>query len=141
MQCVAPISNKKKRTTKEKEKHNNKREKVVMRMEAGKPEKRSRPYRGLICWTEKGSQVLNAQIARTVDAVMDEQDAQWDANVENPEVIAALSQQVTAVSAQKALHIAYEDEQEAIAMDAIEASIFRFSCDSYRVFAVVHDSH
>jgi hypothetical protein len=100
----------------EKEKFTTKREKVVVRMEAGKPEKRSRPYRGLDCWTEKGSKVFNAQVAKTIDAVMDEQDAQWNACVDNYKRLAAMSQAVTAVSAEKALHIAYQDEQEAIAI-------------------------
>eukprot|EP00339_Tiarina_fusa_P027592 CAMPEP_0117014682 /NCGR_PEP_ID=MMETSP0472-20121206/11863_1 /TAXON_ID=693140 ORGANISM="Tiarina fusus, Strain LIS" /NCGR_SAMPLE_ID=MMETSP0472 /ASSEMBLY_ACC=CAM_ASM_000603 /LENGTH=314 /DNA_ID=CAMNT_0004718297 /DNA_START=60 /DNA_END=1004 /DNA_ORIENTATION=- len=101
-------------TSEEKETYTNKREKIVIRMEAGKPEKRSRPYRGLDCWTEQGSKVLNAQIARTIDAVMDEQDAQWDAGLDDHKRIAAMSQAVTCVSAEKALHIAYEDERAAI---------------------------
>jgi hypothetical protein len=100
----------------EKEKFATKREKLVVRMEAGKPEKISRPYRGLDGWTEKGSKVLNTQITKTIDAVMDEQDAQWDACVDNYKRLAAISQAVTAVSAEKALHIAYQDEQEAIAI-------------------------
>jgi hypothetical protein len=101
-------------TSEEKETNANKREKIVIRMEAGKPEKRSRPYRGLDCWTEKGSKILNVQIARTIDSVMDEQDAQWDDCTDDYKTIAAMCQEVTAVSAQKALHTAFEDEQAAI---------------------------
>jgi hypothetical protein len=98
----------------EKDKMSSKLDKVVARMDAGKPERRSRPYRGLHGWTEKGSKVPEFHIDRTINAVMDEQDAQWAADADNDFRLATISQNVTADSIERARHLACQDEQEAI---------------------------
>jgi hypothetical protein len=103
-------------STEEKTKRNSKVAKLVDRMNAGKPEKRSRPYRGLYSRTDKGTADFNLQIARTLNAVLDEQDRQWEADVTEEVRIASICRNVTAVMAEQALHIAYQDELEAAAI-------------------------
>jgi hypothetical protein len=84
-------------------------------VKAGKPEKRhGRPYRGIEVWTQKGGQRFRSQAMRTIDVVMDKQDAQWAADFDNEFRIAAMSANVTAETAQRALLIAQQDEREAI---------------------------
>jgi hypothetical protein len=100
----------------EKKKRNEDVAKVVARMDRGKPEKRGRAYRGLSCWTKEGTAQLNLQITRTTNAVLDEQDRQWDANVTSEGRIASVCRSATAEVMELALHVAYEDELEAAAI-------------------------
>lgn len=97
----------------EKEKMNHSKDKLVARMEAGKPLKGDMTYRGLECWTTAGGEELDANIARVVDAVMDEQDRQWAENNDDFELIAKVSSVATSGSAELAREIAVQDEKEA----------------------------
>lgn len=100
-------------TEEDKEKMNKSHNKLVRRYETGKRCKRNMTYRGLECWTDKGAAKLDEAISRTVDAVMDEQDAQWAAGVDNWNRISSLSRAVSKESRNKAREIAEEDRREA----------------------------
>jgi hypothetical protein len=101
-------------TPEDKERMTSKHEKMVARVEAGKLAKKSMTYRGLECWTTVGGDLLDSSIARYVDAVMDEQDHQWDIEgKESWDRIASISHAVTGESAQRALELAKHDEVDA----------------------------
>lgn len=97
----------------EKDKMNRNKDKVVARLEAGKPAKRDMTYQGLHCWTTAGGQALDESIALVVNSVMDEQDRQWAANQDDFERIAEISASVTSHSARAALSTGLSDEMEA----------------------------
>jgi hypothetical protein len=97
----------------EKEKITEKHNTLVRRLELGKKCKRKMTYRGLECWTEQGSVELDKSIARTVDAVMDEQDAQWTAGLDSWSEMAKVSRAVSKESRNRALELAEEDAREA----------------------------
>ena len=103
-------------TSEEKEKYTSKREKIIVRMELGKPEKNGKPFRGLECWTEKGSKALNEQITRTINAVMDEQDRQWASGVDDYTKLANVSKQCTTKSKEAAINVGMQDEEFAFAI-------------------------
>jgi hypothetical protein len=90
--------------------------KMVARFESGE---KGMTYRGLECWTTKGGRDLDLNISKCADAVMDEQDAQWNASIDDWERVAAASQEVTAGSAKRALAIGREDERDAIEARAL----------------------
>jgi hypothetical protein len=92
------------------EKHN----KMVARFESGKKAKKGSTYRGLECWTTKGGCDLDLNISKCTDAVMDEQDAQWSASIDDWERVATASREVTVGSAKRALATGQEYEREAI---------------------------
>jgi hypothetical protein len=83
---------------------------VAARMKSGKPEKVNSPYRGL-----ENRKKLKFVVLRLIDAVLDEQEAQWVADIDDHERIAAISQEISSLSKEKARVVALEDEQEAIA--------------------------
>jgi len=97
----------------DKERMANAKERAVARLERGKPPSQSSTYRGLECWTSKGGQELDENIARVVAAVMDEQDRQWASNCDDMDAFARVSKSVTAHCIPKALDTAAKDEQEA----------------------------
>jgi hypothetical protein len=97
----------------EKEKITEKHNTLVRRLELGKKCKRKMTYRGLECWTEQGSVKLDESISRTVDAVMDEQDGQWAAGLDDWNRIAKISRAVSKESRKRALELAEEDAREA----------------------------
>jgi hypothetical protein len=88
--------------------------KMAARFESGKEAKKGMNYRGLECWTTKGGDEICLNVSKCADAVLDEQDAQWDASIDDRERVAAASQEVSAGSAKRALAIGREDEREAI---------------------------
>jgi hypothetical protein len=88
-------------------------DKTVARIEKGKPARGSVPYRGLECWTTVGGELLDQHISVVVAAVMDEQDAQWDADSDDRARIAAVSRAATGHSQEKAYRVAAEDERAA----------------------------
>jgi hypothetical protein len=104
-------------TLEEKQKMNASKDKVVVRMEKGKPAKGNHPYRGLECLTQTGSDALDLNISKVVDAVMDEQEAQWKAGQVHPnndlDRLAAISQAMTGHSQLEAYELAAEDERDA----------------------------
>jgi len=107
----------------EKEKMNRSKDKMVARLEAGKPARGSATYRGLECWTTKGGQDLDEKIAAVVNAVMDEQDRQWSVNCDDHDRIAQVSATVTAESAIIARRLAMQDEKEAkVAWESLDES-------------------
>ena len=97
----------------EKEKMNASKDKIVARLEAGKKPRSDMTYRGLECWTTKGGQKLDENIARSVNSVMDEQDRQWALNCDDWDKIAEVSAAVTVDSGRIAREVALEDEKEA----------------------------
>jgi hypothetical protein len=101
-------------TDADKEKMQLTKDKTVARIEKGKPAKGSVPYRGLECWTTVGGELLDQHISIVVAAVMDEQDAQWDADSDDRARIAAVSQAATGHSQEKAYRVAAEDERAAL---------------------------
>jgi hypothetical protein len=101
-------------TDADKEKMQVTKDKTVARIEKGKPAKGSVPYRGLECWTTVGGELLDQHISVVVAAVMDEQDAQWDADSDDRARIAAVSLAATGHSQEKAYRVAAEDERAAL---------------------------
>lgn len=97
----------------DKDKMNATKDKTVARIEKGKSPKGSMTYRGLECWTVKGGQELDEQIARAIDAVMDEQDRQWKIEQDDWDRIAVLCHAATADSAVRARKLALQDEIDA----------------------------
>jgi hypothetical protein len=67
-------------------------------MEVDKPPKRSMTYRGLFFLTEQGELELDLNIPKCIDAVMDEQEGQWNAHEDNWDRLAAVSERVRAES-------------------------------------------
>jgi hypothetical protein len=103
-------------SNKDLKKMNAKRERVVARMEEGKPETKGHPYRGLEASTEEGNARVTGQINQMVNAVLDEQDSQRMSNIRmNEERIAFISKRISAVSVREAQRAAHLDEQDATA--------------------------
>jgi hypothetical protein len=98
----------------EKDKMAAKRDRLISRMQAGKPETRSRPYRGLELSTEEGCDRFTEQVDRIIAGVIDEQDDQWLKGLDDQDRIAAISRSVSAESVEAALHNAHQDAQETI---------------------------
>jgi hypothetical protein len=102
-------------STKDLEKMETKREQVIARMEAGRPETEGRPYRGLEASAEEGDSRV---------AILDEQDSQCiiapNCSRRNEEHIAFISKRISSVSVREALRAAQEDEQEATAICFID---------------------
>ena len=98
----------------DKEKMQEKHNKMVRRYEKGKKCKQGMTYRGLECWTKEGSVQLDSVIASVVDAVMDEQDDQWASGKDDWKKIAEASRVISKQSRRLARAVAKEDEQEAI---------------------------
>ncbi|CAJ1930833.1 unnamed protein product [Cylindrotheca closterium] len=92
---------------------NKKHDKMVRRYEAGKRCKRGMTYRGLDAWTDKGHDKFEATVSKLLSAVMDEQDAQWTENYDDPERLAMASESVSKENVEQALQYAVEDELEA----------------------------
>ena len=104
---------------------NRNKDKTVARLEAGKPARGDTTYQGLQCWTAQGGKALDESIALVVNSVMDEQDRQWAANVDDFERIAQVSAAATAHSAKAALETGLNDEMEArLAWETEEIGLF-----------------
>jgi hypothetical protein len=104
----------------EKEKSEERRCKIMLRMEAGKKPSKSKgsssmtmTYRGLLYLTEQGERDLERNISTCVDDVMDEQLRQWTTNEDDWDRLAAVSKRVTRESAKEALKTAKQDENDA----------------------------
>ena len=105
----------------EKEKMMSRHEKVVIRMEQGKPPKTTKQtYRGLESWTTVGATLLDNAINTCINSVMDEQDRQWHSNENDFELIAACSLQVTSDSKDRARQVGINDEEAAKAVLSLE---------------------
>jgi hypothetical protein len=103
-------------TSEEKQKMNASTFKVAARFEKGKPAKGNNPYRGLECCTKTGFDAFDSNTTKDVQAVMDEQEAQREAEQAQPndwDRIAAISQAMTGHSQTKAYQLAAEDERDA----------------------------
>lgn len=109
-------------TYEERKRLNKKHNKVVDRLEEGKKEKRSSPYRGLEKIAIQGYRDMILARNKYVDAVMDEQEKQWLAGHEwlDWEHIASLVVDVCTTSTKEALEMAKQDRQQA--QEAYEAS-------------------
>ena len=88
------------------------RQKMIARLEAGKPCRLGQTYRGLEPLTAKGVKVTDDAIDKCIKAVMDEQDHQFATNVDNFHRIARLSRIETQDSIDRALKIAKQDAQD-----------------------------
>jgi hypothetical protein len=88
-------------------------EKIVNRMESGKPCKENHTYRGLEAWTEEGTALLDEVINRCVDAVLTEQEHQWLKQKDNFEKLATVSRSLTAECAKRARESGKKDEDAA----------------------------
>jgi len=102
-------------TSEERERSKAECEKVLHRLEQGKPCKKRNEmsYRGLECRTASGCRQFSDDIDSAIAAVMDEQDRQWAHCFDDAGLLAAKSVAVTGRSIQRALEIAQEDEEEA----------------------------
>jgi hypothetical protein len=100
-------------SSEEKDKMNRNKDKLVARLEAGKPPRGDMTYQGLQCWTNAGGLLLDQSIALVVNSVMDEQDRQWAANKDDFDRLAEISATASAHSAKTALERGLEDEMEA----------------------------
>jgi hypothetical protein len=113
-------------TSEEKQKMNASRDKAVARLQKGKRAKGNNPYRGLECLTQTGKDVLKLNVAKVVDAVMDEQGAQRKTEQAQPndwDRMAAISQAMTGPIQTAAYQLAAEDERDArLAWDLPEVS-------------------
>ena len=87
---------------------------ILMRMEQGKPEKRGMTYRGLVPSTHTGGEEMMAAIAKTVNAVMDEQERQWQCGQDDYDRLAETSALESRACVAKALALARQDAQDAI---------------------------
>ena len=100
-------------TTKDKQSSNKRRIRIIKRMEAGKAPKSSQTYRGLVDLTMEGGERLDTVLGAHVDAVMDEQDRQWESGQDDYEKIAEITMQLSVSAKQRALQVALLDEQDA----------------------------
>ncbi|CAJ1932493.1 unnamed protein product [Cylindrotheca closterium] len=71
-------------------------------------------YRGMEPFTTEGEQSSTNAINACIDAVMDEQDRQWERREDDYDRIAAISQEVSKCSVDRAIMRAIEDAREAI---------------------------
>lgn len=90
------------------------REKVLKRLEKGKPCNEDITYRGLEGWTNEGAERLNEIISSVLAAVMDEQDRQWQTHSDDEGLIAKRSRAATSESGAHAFRLAKEDRSQAI---------------------------
>jgi len=88
-------------------------EKMVMRMEQGKRPKKNTTYRGLENFSETNSAQLDEIVHACIDAVMDEQDRQWQEDVFDWNNFREISLEVSEQSAFLAYKMAEYDEREA----------------------------
>lgn len=100
-------------TNEDLQKMEQRRTKILLRMEASKSPRSNMTYRGLEYLTTRGERKLDISIARCVDAVLNEQDRQWNEGIDDFERLALVSQQVTLLCADEALRIAVQDEVDA----------------------------
>lgn len=100
-------------SSEERDKMSIKREKIVVRMDAGKPPKRTQPYRGLECQSQDGYKAFSNQVSCIINAVMNEQDRQWEEDAFDELRISELSRTVSATSVARAFQTGLEDEEDA----------------------------
>jgi hypothetical protein len=87
--------------------------KNVRRLESGKKCKKGSSYRGLESWTKEGVLELDKEVFACIDAVLDEQQVQWQSGADDNDHIATLSREISKRSIAQAMHLAKGDEREA----------------------------
>ena len=87
--------------------------KQALRWESGESSMPDSFHRGLEILTKEGEDIITSSVERCIDAVMDEQAAQWEEDADDFDRIAAVSEEVSRFSAAWALEQAITDEQEA----------------------------
>ncbi|KAL3935045.1 MAG: hypothetical protein SGBAC_009357 [Bacillariaceae sp.] len=87
--------------------------KDALRWGSGKAKKSHSAYRGLEVYTKEGAELIATNIEHHVDAVMDEQDAQWENEIDDYDRLAVVSEQQSQFSIAYALEKAKEDAEEA----------------------------
>lgn len=89
-------------------------ENVVARMEAGKRPKKNTPYRGLEVFLNSNSIQMEETIHDCIDAVMDEQDRQWNkTDYIDWDLFRKVSLEISTLSVSLARNMAIYDEKEA----------------------------
>jgi len=84
------------------------------RMESGKKAKKSKPYRGLEAWTQRGRHEMNQRVFSYIDSVLDEQEKQRKTSKPiSTRKIAKACRSLTKTSKTIALELAKQDEKEA----------------------------
>jgi hypothetical protein len=113
-------------TLKEKQKMNASRVKVAARFDKGKLAKGNNLYQGLECCTQTGFDGFYFNVAKVAQAVTDEQEGQGKTEQAQPDDwdrMAAISQAMTGYSQTIAYQLAFEDERDArLAWDLPEES-------------------
>lgn len=87
--------------------------KDALRWESGKSKKSHSAHRGLEVYTKEGAELIATNIEHHIDAVMDEQDAQWENETDDYDRLAVVSEQQSQFSVAYALEKAKEDAEEA----------------------------
>ncbi|CAJ1932499.1 unnamed protein product [Cylindrotheca closterium] len=85
----------------------------ALRWESGETSMPDSFHRGLEVFTMEGEEIITASIEQCIDAVMDEQEAQWDKDIDDFDRLAAVSKEVSRFSTAYALELARADEDEA----------------------------
>lgn len=87
-------------------------DKIMSRIQRGKPCKKEMTYRGLEHWFASGPERLQEITTKVKKVVMEEQKRQRELEYNDPEALATRCASITAVCQQQALELANEDEQE-----------------------------
>ena len=86
---------------------------LISRLKKGKPCKKEMTYRGLELWTPFRAERLREITSEVQRVVMEEQNRQRELAFHDPEALAARSASISAMSQQRALDLANQDEHEA----------------------------
>lgn len=93
-----------------------KRDKILSRMESGKPckvdHRKDMTYRGLESMTQEGSYKVHRKTSQVIGAVMKEQERQRRRGYLDPQELASTSMALTTASKQKAWDMGRKDEEE-----------------------------
>jgi hypothetical protein len=87
--------------------------KNVRRLESGRKCEKGCSYRGLESWTKEGELEMDKEVYGCIDAVLDEQQVQWQSRADDKDHIATLSRDISKRSIARAMHLAKGDEREA----------------------------
>lgn len=87
--------------------------KDALRWESGKSKKSHSAHRGLEVYTKEGAELIATSIEHHIDAVMDEQDAIWENEMDDYDRLAVVSEEQSQFSVAYALEKAKADAEEA----------------------------
>jgi hypothetical protein len=98
------------------EKSTERRNKILARIEAGKPATSKQTYRGLETHTKQGTDDVSEHINRMIAAVINEEDRQWSIGINDEDRISRISQQISKTKVAEALQAAKQDDDDATAI-------------------------